>query len=431
MTDAPTRDDSTATQIRVGLPERTTPTWEVELLISGVAVFAMLQLPGWLDDRYFELFPRLNLEWVFTLFYGYVYAKCGALILAATFVLHLLLRAHWIALVGVDSIYPGGVLWDRVRMGPVQREVARGDLGTIADAIERADNRATLVFATGVYLALQMIKMFLLVIVCAAVGWIASFFVQVDARLFLIYGIAIVVLPLLLLWRLDHAIGARLASDGIAARALRFLFRGFATIGFGRGSAPGMLLMSSNAGSRRVYASVFAITLGAIAVIIVGVEFARDPDRTGNYAFVPVEARDSAATLLRQHYDDQRGDQRPGWIPFVQSQVIVDPYLRLTIPIRPALHEPAMRRHCPQAEASKNPNRARLDCLAAMHPLKLDGRPLQMEYDLASDPRAKLPALVAMIDVRDLANGRHELRVGQPENADGQPGKPDVIAFWR
>ena len=25
------------------LPEHTTPTWEVELLISGIAVFAMLQ----------------------------------------------------------------------------------------------------------------------------------------------------------------------------------------------------------------------------------------------------------------------------------------------------------------------------------------------------------------------------------------------------
>ena len=28
------------------LPPRTTPTWEVELLISGVAAFAMVQLPA-------------------------------------------------------------------------------------------------------------------------------------------------------------------------------------------------------------------------------------------------------------------------------------------------------------------------------------------------------------------------------------------------
>ena len=48
---------------RDGLPKHTTPTWEVELLISGVAVFAMLQLPGWLDDGMFALAPRLGAAW--------------------------------------------------------------------------------------------------------------------------------------------------------------------------------------------------------------------------------------------------------------------------------------------------------------------------------------------------------------------------------
>ena len=44
------------------LPNRTTPTWEVELLISGVAVFAMLQLPGLLDDAVMALEPRLGVD---------------------------------------------------------------------------------------------------------------------------------------------------------------------------------------------------------------------------------------------------------------------------------------------------------------------------------------------------------------------------------
>ncbi len=32
------------------LPPRTTPTWEMELLISGATVFALFQLPGALDQ---------------------------------------------------------------------------------------------------------------------------------------------------------------------------------------------------------------------------------------------------------------------------------------------------------------------------------------------------------------------------------------------
>jgi len=40
MTDTPSRENDSTDAVRIGLPDRTTPTWEVELLISGVAVFA-------------------------------------------------------------------------------------------------------------------------------------------------------------------------------------------------------------------------------------------------------------------------------------------------------------------------------------------------------------------------------------------------------
>ena len=83
------------------LSRRTTPTWEVELLISGVAIFAMLQLPGWLDDAMFALEPRLTDNWRTVTLLFYAYAKSAAIVLATTFVLHLLLRAQWIALIGM------------------------------------------------------------------------------------------------------------------------------------------------------------------------------------------------------------------------------------------------------------------------------------------------------------------------------------------
>ena len=56
----------------------------MELLISGVAVFAMLQLPGWLDDRYFALRPRFDGSWEMPLMMTYLYLKGAAVILAIT-----------------------------------------------------------------------------------------------------------------------------------------------------------------------------------------------------------------------------------------------------------------------------------------------------------------------------------------------------------
>ena len=70
--------------------------------------------------------------------------------------------------------------------------------------------------------------------------------------------------------------------------------------------------------------------------------------------------------------------------------------------------------------------------------MKLDGKPLtRLRYEIASDPRTDRPALLAMIDVRTLAPGRHELRIARPPSGDRKPDKDnpdpgfDTIPFWR
>ena len=69
--------------------------------------------------------------------------------------------------------------------------------------------------------------------------------------------------------------------------------------------------------------------------------------------------------------------------------------------------------------------------------MTLDGKPVaDLRYEIASDPRTGRPSLLAMIDVRTLAKGRHELRVTHPHRANRKPDKdkPDPgfhrIAFW-
>jgi len=203
------------------LPRHTTPTWEVELLISGVAVFAMLQLPGWLDDRWFALRPRLDLVWREPFLIIYVYAKCAALILAATFVIHLLLRARWIAQVGMNSVHPDGIRWDRLRMGPVQREVEQAMYGSAEASVDRADNRATTVFAIGVMLASLLVAttVFVLVAVCCVLWAAQRLGFHPTAFNVLIAMFALLVVPVALANRIDRARGDALARDGLVRRA--------------------------------------------------------------------------------------------------------------------------------------------------------------------------------------------------------------------
>lgn len=419
------------------LPRHTTPTWEVELLISGVAVFAMLQLPSWLDDAFFALEPRLSLSWAESLRLMYFYAKSAALILATTFVIHLLLRARWIALVGMDSVYPDGIRWDRLRIGPVQRQIEQQRYHGTAAAIERADNRATTVFAVGVMLASLMLLVSVLVGAAFVVTQllVSLLGLELDIGRTLALSSTVVVLPLLLSRQLDRAYGSRLRPGSLLHRILAAILRIHAWLGLGTTSNSTMALLSSHGGERRVVMLAAAIMAAAIWIVILGYGALREPSQLGNYGLFPSLQPGASRTLDPMHYADLRNPARDGAVPYIQGVTVTQPYLRLVLPYQPKWDDAALRRYCPAILALTEAERpaATLDCLQQLHPVSLDGEPVAaLQYDLSSDPRTDRPALLAMIDVRSLAPGRHELLVARPPATD----KPDIsipyrIPFWR
>lgn len=422
------------------LPKHTTPTWEVELLISGVAVFAMLQLPGWLNDRLMFLLPRFEDGWRASLITVFSYAMGAAVILAATFALHLLLRAYWIALVGMHSVYPDGIRWERLRMGPIEREVMQGRDGDFAAIVERADNRASIVFATGVALAAILLVLIVLVVGLFAAGMaiVTALRWQIRAERLLLIGIAIVLGPSLLISLLDRRWGARLRKDNPLRRVIAAGYNLYARFGFAnKGGVLGVL--SSHHGRWRVQ----VIATVAIVACLFGAMFGqlalRSPERFGSYGGFPHFDKGAADVVDVAYYDDQRDPLRSKLAPFIQSAEIDGHYIRLTVPYRPDRDAAAMQRTCPASakiEEADARAAAMLRCLAALHVVTLDGKSLaDLRYGAGSDPRSERPALVAMIDVRALAPGRHELAIADSPPSSGvgksEPPDPWIIPFWR
>jgi hypothetical protein len=427
------------------LPRHTTPTWEVELLISGVAVFAMLQLPGWLDDRFFSLMPRFDQAAVTALTLVFVYLKVAALILAITFTLHLVLRAQWIALVGLHSVFPDGVRWERLRMGPVRRSVEQQRMLPGHVYIDRADDRATVVFALGVMLGSLMLALCLVAGIALGIAGTLQRALDTSfnpAELLLLFFVALM-LPLPVAQLIDRRFGGGLAATSWQRRTLAWIFRFYAGSGIGRAQRS-WLLVSSRIGEVRVSLIIILVVLptgllGALTMLP-----AKSPYRLGNYATFPYLANDSRA-INAAHYDDQRDSAHDPAVPYIQSAVIDTPYLQLVVPYQPDRDGAAMKRQCAAPPALTDPTvtdpnaRAEhtLDCLGKLHAVTLDGKPLpELGYQTGSDARAHRPALVAMIDVRALAPGRHELRVMRaPAKASRDKSRDAideyVIPFWR
>jgi len=389
----------------------------------------------------FALSPRLEAGWHDLLLLVYLYGKGAALILAMTFVLHLLLRARWIALVGMHSVYPDGIRWERLRIGPIQREVERAGDRPFADIVERADNRATIVFATGVMLALMLVVIALLATAMTGLATLASSlsggrFGPVSA---LLAVFAIVILPYSVAMLVDLRLGKRIAPGGLGHRMMRGLFRLYGRIGFNRGGNPVMALLGSHGGDRKTTFATIAIILVALALASLSQLFLESPRAMGSYGLFPAVQGPQAIEVA--HYDDQRDPGRDPALPYIPSMATTAPWLRLVVPYRPERDAAAMRRGCAHADALADEAQAaaRLACLAALHAVALDGKPLEgLRFDVARDPRTNRPALLAMIDVRDLPRGRHELRIARPPQEDKDGGSNskrepdfDLIPFWR
>jgi hypothetical protein len=445
--DSPTRtttSEATASDPDA-IPKRTTPTWDIELLISGASVFALFQLSGEIDLLVAWFEPRLGVEWAAFLGMMNVYGKGAVITLAVTFAVHLLLRARWIALVGMNSVFPGGIRWDRIKAGPIQIDVAKSRIADMEVVIERADNLSTVVFAIGVGVAISIIPPALTVIALYALGVAVGSLFGTMAFFYIFMGLlTMILLPFFVAVGIDKYRGDRLDRSRGLGRWIERALAGYSHLGFGRSGNVLITLLGSNVGEKRATVLVSLAMFTVMALATAGPLMRAADVRLADWDWVPEDRAGDPRDLRAVHYADLRQPGLSGLnAPYLPSSVVRGPWLRLVIPYDAVRHNEAIARDCPDAapdrDAEADAEFARrgrlLDCLARMHPLRLDDTALEgIEFSFHTAPDG-MRGFAAMIDVRDLPPGRHVLEVGRPkierDARHDEPPQPYRIAFWR
>jgi hypothetical protein len=432
---------------RLTLPSRTTPTWEVELLISAAVAFSLFQMLDPLEFWFSRSLSQAPVSLQALVIYGYFYAKMALVVLITTFTLYIAARAAWVALVGVHSIYPEGPKWENLSVGPIGRRQAQAVAGDIDDAIERADNRASLVFGYGMLAAQFALVTLVGTLLFVGVAMLAGLFMAPAKALWV--AAALVLLPLVSLGLIDRYLGPRLRQDGLFARAIGAGLRAWQVATLARLTSPLLPLVTTNVGGRRGN-----MLLIAIIYVALGVTSWDTSARLG--VFEPLRGR-ALPELSRSHgmhpthYASQRdGVYRHSPAPYIADPVVEGPYLRLFVPYVPDRHDATLERTCPaiadeqdDADAADATAMAALDtrmrCFADLLELQLDGGALDgISFERYRDPLSEHDGGLAMIDVRALAPGRHVLTVSRPLRAAGvlttgapKASPPDRIVFWR
>ena len=137
--------------------------------------------------------------------------------------------------------------------------------------------------------------------------------------------------------------------------------------------------------------------------------------------------------------------------PFIQSDIITDPYVRLFIPYFPFRDNDLLAEICPDAKplpdeglipgsdtAPPEDLRVAIDCLASMHEVSVNGESLQgSRYHFYEDPDTGVHGILTHIAAEELPRGENEIRITRrPSKADeGRPREAErrlyVIPFWR
>ena len=419
------------------VPAHTTPTWEMELLVSGATIFGLLQLPELLDHGYFRAVNLMPPDYANLLMPAWMYAKIAVLTLVLTFLAHLCLRGYWVALVGMNSVYPGGIRWERTGLGPVARErIAAASQGSpaqqMAEAIERADNRATRVFGVGFSLAMLMLAPLVLVLLTLLLGVVANALLGPGHTIAVLwFVVGVVLMPWVLAVIVDRRLPGLVARVPLLRRLIGAIAGFYSKLGFGPRSNPVIALFASHAGRLQFISLAFLIIMPVSLVIVFGAR-GRLPFGLGSsLVVVDPYAGTSSPTAF---YQDERGD---GWamlpLPHIPSRVVEGPYLELYVPFIPRVQADALPGVCPGLVDDAADARAGLDCMARLADIRLDGEPVAVPLDATTDPKTGQTGALAMIPVGALAPGRHELSLNEPDrrDGDGAPLRRYRIPFWK
>lgn len=121
-------------------------SWEAELLVSAIAIFGTFKLfdvVGWSTNFFINV---LNPSQYFIAYFIVTFGMLAVSILSAMFVIHFFLRAYWIGLVGLNSVFPDYSIEDSA-YSKIYTEKILSILPKLKDSIKKVDELCSVIFS--------------------------------------------------------------------------------------------------------------------------------------------------------------------------------------------------------------------------------------------------------------------------------------------
>ncbi|TNE54646.1 MAG: hypothetical protein EP344_14135 [Bacteroidetes bacterium] len=427
-------------------------SWNLELIISGAAIFLVSYLPALIDKMLWYYLDNLatdgNLRTSMLPVLAYSFFKLIAWVLIATFVVHFILRAFWVGLVGLLAVYPNGIQIDRLPMQTeFSKEAIRRNFSSFPDYIIRIDRLSNQVFSFAFLLALgglgvSLLYLILFVFIHPAVlpDWMGSH----QDRLFILLGL---VLVLGLLPGIFQVLAKRPGGlqNPVLRRIAMFVFTYLPMAMLPLVYRPLnyiSLIYSSNVPRRRYFISIVAVMVIMIGGVF-GVLIQTQMQLRGRNVLVRHEffgRENTPNTLFPNRYDNLRAADDLLPAVSVESDVVEGPVLKVFVAYRKWLDNhlirqcsmPAWPDSLGKTQVRALRDSARLACLTGFFRLSVnDSLYAGPDWIFYTHPQHGTYGLLGYLPTGNFSAGKNLLQVQIPSlaNADSLQVYGEV-PFW-
>lgn len=371
-------------------------SWEAEILLSGLVLFALIQIPGFIE----KLEQLLNIKLADPTMYliALDFFTMAVEVLISGFIIHLILRGIWVGFVGLTFVFPKGSDAESLKMTRKFKSHLH-KLPSPVNAILKIEKNCSLVFSISFLIFGYVISLMMFTIVLFVMA-------ELTEKFSFVQYVIIVYFLLGFIYFIDFITSGALKRIRWIAPVYYPIYRffGFITLSFIYKNIYYTIL--SNIKRWKIYLSAVLYIIGFLLVSSLS-EIKNNELKTDSNILSQLM---SEKRKIPNSYENLRGEGSVSRAS-IQSDVIEDDYLSLFL-----VHHASFDKRLPKAIKLNDENEltfAQINrALNRLYTLKVDTCAYnQVTWSFYVHPETDEPGISTILDIKNIEPGWHNLHV--------------------
>jgi len=400
------------------LTELQQKSWEPEILLSGIVLYGMFQVPELLED--FEAFAKLNLYDNFNDVGNFVaLLKVALYWLIFGLILHLVTRGIWVGMVGLSFAFPNGINRNKLILSPKFQEHVN-KIPSIEQIILNLDKLCSSLFSISFMMFMMVIGGYAFILltailpISAYLTWVGFDNAGENIETFLgIY--TMIILGIAVIGLFDFLTLGLLKRYQWLSKIYLPLHKFISFFTLASFYRPIYLTLITNYNKLKIGLFLFLFVLISFFMlnnISTSTSFPGD-----TWSRLSIWSNSRGVTSYSGHYDDQNQDVF-SVRAHIQSDIISDNTVRL-FAVLSIGREESIKEFCDYDSMIKLDTAksfVNMHCASIFHQVVIDDIKVEnIQWQFHYKQKTKQRGLLAYIDITDLPIGMHTLQVKGPD----------------